>query len=93
MCIGMQPLLYSSISQQWQRVGSKVTYYHNNIQKIDSSSSSNALSVKAKGSSTNRHYYTTTFTVVFPSDDDTCYLSYHYPYTYSMLQVCAYMSY
>lgn len=29
---------------------------------------------------------TLTFTVTFPHDNDTCWIAYHYPYTYSSLQ-------
>lgn len=32
-------------------------------------------------------FYTLTFTVTFRHDDDVCYLAYHYPYTYTTLQV------
>lgn len=40
-----------------------------------------------KEKQTSKNFFTATFTVVFPLEGDTCYLSYHYPYTYSMLQV------
>ncbi len=32
-------------------------------------------------------FYTLTFTVTFRHEDDVCYLAYHYPYTYTTLQV------
>lgn len=41
----------------------------------------------AAGGQKGKSYYTITFTVVFPHKDDVCYFAYHYPYTYSTLQV------
>lgn len=32
------------------------------------------------------HYYTLTFSIKFPYDNDTCYLAHCYPYTYSEMQ-------
>lgn len=32
-------------------------------------------------------YYTLTFSITFPHAGDTCYLAYHFPYTYSALMV------
>lgn len=106
----MQPLLYSSVSCTWSRVGSNISYYKNNVvyrQRSDSSTSegnnssggpggcrgcgggvSGSRRGRTKsGKATIKRYYTLTFTVVFPHDDDVCYLAYHYPYTYSMLKV------
>lgn len=37
-----------------------------------------------------KRYYTLTFTVTFPHNEDACYLAYHYPYTYSTLMVMSY---
>ncbi|MBN3272051.1 CBPC4 carboxypeptidase, partial [Polyodon spathula] len=34
-----------------------------------------------------RMYYTLTFSVTFQHSEDVCYLAYHYPYTYSALQM------
>lgn len=34
-----------------------------------------------------KRYYTLTFAVTFPHNEDACYLAYHYPYTYSTLMV------
>lgn len=41
----------------------------------------------AAGGQKGKSYYTITFTVNFPHKDDVCYFAYHYPYTYSTLQV------
>eukprot|EP00736_Rhodelphis_marinus_P001464 Rmarinus@m.7281 len=32
------------------------------------------------------HFYTAAFTLTFPHEDDTCWLAYHFPYTYTQLQ-------
>ncbi|KAB0373143.1 hypothetical protein FD755_014802, partial [Muntiacus reevesi] len=41
----------------------------------------------AAGGQKGKSYYTITFTVSFPHKDDVCYFAYHYPYTYSTLQM------
>ena len=38
-----------------------------------------------------KRYYTLTFAVTFPHNEDACYLAYHYPYTYSTLLVMSYL--
>nr|XP_055048746.1 cytosolic carboxypeptidase 4 isoform X1 [Misgurnus anguillicaudatus] len=73
---GMQPVLYSVREAldgrpHWVRSGSEICYYRNHF------------CPKGRHRS---HFYTLTFTVTFPHDDDVCYLAYHYPYTYSTLQ-------
>ena len=87
----MQPLLYSTLNKCWQRVGTNVTYYRNNyyFRKTSQASDSTATNAATKnaGHKSSKHFYTATFTVVFPISGDVCYLAYHYPYTYSMLQV------
>jgi len=82
---GMQPLLYSTTQAQlglpgWVRTGTDVSYYKNNFVLTSED-------VKVKGAAAQRTCYTLSFTVVFPHSNDDCYLAYHYPYTYSMLQV------
>lgn len=39
------------------------------------------------GGASGKYYYTLTFTITFPHDEDACYLAYHYPYTYTTLMV------
>ncbi|XP_065651661.1 cytosolic carboxypeptidase 1 isoform X4 [Hydra vulgaris] len=72
---GMQPLLYSMrLSQRgqgWIRAGTNICYYKN---------------FYVKDLSSHKHYHTATFTISFPHAKDTCYLAYHYPYTYSLLK-------
>ncbi|KAM9330716.1 cytosolic carboxypeptidase 1 [Gastrophryne carolinensis] len=79
---GMQPLMYSVqealISRPWWvRVGSDICYYKNHFSR----------SSIATGGQKGKSYYTLTFTVSFPHKDDVCYFAYHYPYTYSTLQM------
>lgn len=80
-CKGMQPVMYSVKDAmegcpQWVRVGHDVCYYKNNY----------ARSFAASGSK-GKSYYTGAFKIVFPYHNDTVYLAYHYPYTYTTLQV------
>jgi len=62
----------------WLRVGSKICYYKNHFMR----------SAETTGGVKGKSYYTTTFSVTFPHENDVCYLAYHFPYTYTMLQVC-----
>ena len=61
----------------WIRAGTNVTYYRNYF----------CRSQDAAGGQRGKTYFTSTFTITFPYPDDTCYLAYHYPYTFTMLQV------
>ncbi|ROL54570.1 Cytosolic carboxypeptidase 4, partial [Anabarilius grahami] len=74
---GMQPVLYSVREAlegrpHWVRTGSEICYYRNHF-------------CPRRGQKYS--FYTLTFTVTFHHDDDVCYLAYHYPYTYTTLQV------
>lgn len=78
---GMQPVMYSTLEAQedrvgWVRVGTNVCYYRNYFTR----------SREMTGGPTGKTYYTSTFTVTFPHTNDTCYFAYHYPYTFTMLQ-------
>ncbi|EDO34305.1 predicted protein [Nematostella vectensis] len=79
---GMQPVLYSMQEAVvegrpcWARTGANVCYYRNYFSR----------SQDLGGGQKSKTYFTATFTVTFPHADDVCYLAYHYPYTYSMLQ-------
>lgn len=78
---GMQPVIYSvkdAMEGQpgWVRAGHDVCYYKNNY----------ARSFAASGSK-GKSYYTSAFKIVFPYDKDIVYMAYHYPYTYTTLQV------
>ncbi|XP_051004697.1 cytosolic carboxypeptidase 4 [Acomys russatus] len=77
---GMQPTLYSVKEAllgrpAWIRTGSEICYYKNHYRK-------NAATMDG---ASGKHYYTLTFAVTFPHNEDACYLAYHYPYTYSTL--------
>ncbi|XP_073084826.1 cytosolic carboxypeptidase 1 isoform X2 [Manis javanica] len=79
---GMQPLMYSvqealNARPWWVRVGTDICYYKNHFSR----------SSVAAGGQKGKSYYTITFTVNFPHKDDVCYFAYHYPYTYSTLQM------
>ncbi|XP_012668442.1 cytosolic carboxypeptidase 1 [Otolemur garnettii] len=79
---GMQPLMYSvqealNARPWWIRMGTDICYYKNHFSR----------SSVAAGGQKGKSYYTMTFTVNFPHKDDVCYFAYHYPYTYSALQM------
>ncbi|XP_053432843.1 cytosolic carboxypeptidase 1 isoform X5 [Nycticebus coucang] len=79
---GMQPLMYSvqealNARPWWIRIGTDICYYKNHFSR----------SSVAAGGQKGKSYYTITFTVNFPHKDDVCYFAYHYPYTYSTLQM------
>ncbi|KAB0349223.1 hypothetical protein FD754_014080, partial [Muntiacus muntjak] len=63
--------------------------YRFNIINCEKSNSQNHFSRSsiAAGGQKGKSYYTITFTVSFPHKDDVCYFAYHYPYTYSTLQM------
>ncbi len=102
--IGMQPVLYSSLTHTWSRVGTDIMYYRNNLiykqqcTTNDSGTSEGNSSTgrmgghKTKTKSLLKRFYTLTFNITFPHKNDTCYIAYHYPYTYSMLKVSIIMN-
>ena len=61
----------------WFRTGADICYYRNHFTR----------SPQATGGVKGKTYYTATFTVTFKHNKDICYLAYHYPYTYTTLQV------
>lgn len=74
--------MYSTIEAQegragWIRAGTNVCYYRNYFTR----------SRQATGGLGGKTYYTSTFTIAFPHANDVCYFAYHYPYTFTMLQV------
>ncbi|KAK2107427.1 Cytosolic carboxypeptidase 4 [Saguinus oedipus] len=77
---GMQPTLYSVKEAllgrpTWIRTGYEICYYENHYRQ----------SRAAAGGASGKCYYTLTFAVSFPHNEDVCYLAYHYPYTYTSL--------
>lgn len=78
---GMQPLMLSVMdaiegNPNWFRVGTDVCYYKNHFIR----NSNTTGGVKGKS------YYTATFTITFKNTGDVCYISYHYPYSYTALK-------
>ncbi|XP_058012531.1 cytosolic carboxypeptidase 4 [Ahaetulla prasina] len=78
---GMQPVMYSVKEAlqgrpHWIRVGYDISYYKNHYR--------NCAPAEA-GSPRTKSCYTLTFSLVFPHQEDVCYLAYHYPYTYSTM--------
>ena len=79
---GMKPVMYSVREAlegraHWLRVGTEICYYRNHFVR----------SSQTTGGVRGKTYCTATFTLTFKHANDTCYLAYHYPYTYSLLQV------
>ena len=87
---GMQPVVYSEREALqgrpgWTRAGTKVTYYKNNF--YSECGEDEGKEGLGEGGKSWRGYYTLSFSLSFPHTDDTCYLAYHYPYSFSMLMV------
>ena len=85
---GMQPLLYSELEAVggrpgWTRAGSHISYYKNNFY-TDCRVEGKRDREKGDG---RKMYYSLAFSVSFPHSGDSCYLAYHYPYSYTMLMV------
>ena len=81
--LGMQPLTYSVQDMldtgigRWQRSGFSIGYYKNQFIR-------NASVTGGKKGCT---YYTLTFSLQFQHSDDIVYIAYHYPFSYTMMQV------
>ncbi|NXY40583.1 CBPC4 carboxypeptidase, partial [Ceuthmochares aereus] len=60
---------------RWFRAGYDICYYKNHY----------CCSAAAGGGMRGKCYYTLSFNIKFPHNDDVCYLAYHYPYTYSTM--------
>lgn len=73
---GMLPVVYSSSFDGWCRMGQRTAYYKN---------ANTRTTGKAKGSTT-RNYYTLSFSITFPANE-AYYVAYHFPFTYSDLQL------
>uniref|UniRef100_A0A8C9M6W2 Cytosolic carboxypeptidase 4 n=1 Tax=Panthera tigris altaica TaxID=74533 RepID=A0A8C9M6W2_PANTA len=76
----MHPTLYSVKEAllgrpTWIRMGYEICYYKNHYRQ----------STAVTGGASQKHFYTLTFVVNFPHNEDACYLAYHYPYTYTAL--------
>lgn len=77
----MKPLMYSTIDAKnssigWRRCGENISYFKNED-----------VSVTHDDDDEYDGFYTLTFNIEFPHDNDTVYFAHSYPYTYSDLQV------
>lgn len=78
---GMQPVLFSTKSfnseknRSWYRCGDKIYWYKNKY-----------TGTMSGGESVTKSFFTLTFTIEFPFENDDCYIAYHYPYSYTNLQ-------
>ncbi|CAG9537251.1 unnamed protein product [Cercopithifilaria johnstoni] len=80
---GMQPVLFSVTeacrgNPKWVRAGSAICYCRNTFIRNDSG--------KVNDASSPRRHFSLYFTIRFKYHADVCYIAYHFPYTYSMLQ-------
>ncbi len=85
---GMQPVMYSLADPGWKRVGDFVFYMKNHYSKPDPKENNDE---KDSNSNLGNTFSTLVFSVSFKNENDTCYIAYHYPYTYSELQRTLYL--
>lgn len=76
--------MYSTIDAKnssigWRRCGENISYFKNED-----------VNVTHDDDDEYDGFYTLTFNIEFPHDNDTVYFAHSYPYTYSDLQVCKY---
>lgn len=84
----MKPVLFSVKEAllgraTWVRTGFDIYYHKNHYIKFPP----NSQKEKFKRTSSSKNYYTVTMTIQFPHTNDVVYLAYHYPYTFTKLQV------
>lgn len=82
----MQPVIFSTTESAqgrsgWVRAGHSVCYYRNLYTQQQSGKKKNAVEA--------RSYFSIRFTITFRHKADVCYLAYHYPYTFTYMQVDA----
>lgn len=81
----MQPLMWSmnlfkNENIAWRRTGYNIAHYKNHFLK--------SLDVKKLiGANESSNYGCLSFSIKFPSPNDVVYLAYHYPFSYTRLQV------
>lgn len=76
---GMQPVVFSELAAQtegkgWHRCGTKICYFKNSYRRDHPRS---------------KALYTATFSLSFAHAMDTCYIAYHFPFTYVLAVVSA----
>jgi hypothetical protein len=74
---GMQPVAFLLSDPVWRRVGENVVYLKNNYSKGSDSETTE--------SNVDFTYSTLSFNLTFKTANDTCFIAYHYPYTFSKL--------
>ena len=67
----------------WVRAGTDICYYKNHYRRTVPPSS-------GTGPQAAKSHYTASFCIRFSYSGDVCYLAYHYPYTYTTMQVRAF---
>ena len=73
---GMQPVLYTVSDNKWKRMGDAVFYMKNHYRKCDIQSMN-----KAGETSDVNTYASLTFQINLKTNEEICYIAYHYPYT------------
>ena len=92
---GMRPLLYSeAIAARdgvgWTRCGEEIAYYMNQYayvpvpKKVAPTKRATAPTAQPARDAPLSSFYTLTFTMIFPLENDACYISQCYPFTYTM---------
>ncbi|XP_025832353.1 cytosolic carboxypeptidase 1-like [Agrilus planipennis] len=79
---GMQPVMFSVKDflrkrYGWKRTGKNIIYYGNNF----------------RSKTNTKQYRTLSFCITFSNSKDTCFIAYHYPYTYTRLLTNIYLNY
>jgi hypothetical protein len=68
----------------WSRVGDDICYYRNFFRRPQRHAVAGAAAPPVE----DQYFYSLTFSVSFPHDGDTCFLSYCYPFTYTFQRQC-----
>ncbi len=81
--LGMRPVMYSAKMEAatghgWTRTGDDICYYRNFFQRP----------TRRGQPSDDSYYYSLSFSMSFPFTDDTVFLCYCYPFTYSFQRAC-----
>lgn len=87
---GMQPVVYSMSDPVWKRAGDSVFYLKNHFSRSETSArpadGGDSTTKEASNILNDNTYASLIFTMTFKNSDETYYIAYHYPYTYSELQ-------
>lgn len=91
---GMQPVVWSAAAHAargagWRRAGDGIAYFRNGLGRQPAHPPPGADKgplPPAAPPAAAAAYYTASFTLVFDTPGDTCFVAYHFPYTYTDLQ-------